>query len=181
MHIIILTNFCMACWKIIVIVIAITCVYHSMNTYLGTWCIFFKWSGSDSTDKEGRISTMLKSVLCSFFLRLPLFGVFFLKALKFFFFLPLNNFLFRQQEADTEAREKHSARSGLYELAWYRPLKFKRSSYFAAGSYSRFVDAMRAAHGHGNKPGGCSLSWAAAFWIMNGVIFYFCNALYRAF
>lgn len=89
MHIIILTNFCMACWKIIVIVIAITCVYHSMNTYLGTWCIFFKWSGSDSTDKEGRISTMLKSVLCSFFLRLPLFGVFFLKALKKIFFPPL--------------------------------------------------------------------------------------------
>lgn len=76
--------------------------------------IFFKWSASDSTDKEGRISTILKSVLCSFFSDSYCLLFFFLKAINFFF--PLNNFLFRQQEADTEAQEKCSARSGLYEL-----------------------------------------------------------------
>ena len=48
------------------------------------------------------------------FLRLPLFAVFLLEGDLIFF--PLYNFLFRQQEADTEAQEKRSARSGLYEL-----------------------------------------------------------------
>ncbi len=88
MHVIILTNFCMARWKILVIIIAITCVCHSMSTYLGTWYIFFKWSGSDSTDKEGGISTILKSVLCSFSLRLLLFAVFLFEG-DLIFFPPL--------------------------------------------------------------------------------------------
>lgn len=81
MHVIILTNFCVARWKIIVVIIAITCVYHSMSAYLGTWCIFLKWSGSDSTDKEGRISAILKSVLCSFFTDSYCLLFFFLKAI----------------------------------------------------------------------------------------------------
>lgn len=108
----------------------------------------FKWSGSDSTDKEGGKSTVLKPVLCSFFSDSHCLLFSFWRRFNFF---SLNNFLFRQQEADTEAREKDSARSGLWELPWYRPLKFKRSSYFVAGSYSCFVGAMRAARGHGNK------------------------------
>ena len=71
MHVIILTNFCMAGWKIIVAIIAITCVYRGGSSYLGTWRVLFKWSASDSTDKEGT----LKSVLCSLFHRLLLFAV----------------------------------------------------------------------------------------------------------
>lgn len=89
MHVIILTNFSMAGWKIIVIIIGITCVYHSMSAYLGTWYIFLKWSGSDSTYKEGRMSTILKSVLCSFFSDSYCLLFSFLKAIYIFFFPPL--------------------------------------------------------------------------------------------
>lgn len=75
MHVIILTNFSMARWKILVIIIAITCVYRSVSTYLGTWYIFFQCSGPDSTDKEG---IKLHTEICSMqlFLRLLLFAVF---------------------------------------------------------------------------------------------------------
>lgn len=55
--------------KILVTIIAITRVYHSRSMYPGTWYIyifFSKCSGSDSVDKEGRISSILKSVQRSF-------------------------------------------------------------------------------------------------------------------
>lgn len=42
------------------------------------------------------------------------------------------------------------------------------------GSYSYFVEVMRAAQRHRNKPGGCSLSYAGAFCIMNSIII-FCS------
>lgn len=51
------------------------------------------------------------------FSQTPTVWCFLFEGALIFFFPPLNNFLFRQQEADTEAQEKHSARSGLYELA----------------------------------------------------------------
>lgn len=52
------------------IVIKIGNAYSSMRRYLGTWCVYFKRSASDSTDKEGRMKTVLKSVARCFFFRL---------------------------------------------------------------------------------------------------------------
>lgn len=56
-------------------------------------------------------------------------------------------------------------------------MKFKRRSFFTVGSYSYFVEAMRAAaQRHGNKPGGYSLRYAEAFCIMNSIII-FCSCI----
>ena len=69
MHVIILTNFCMARWE--------NPCHHNCNYtcvpqqehvpgHLVYIYIFFKCSGADSIDKEGRISSILKSVQRSF-------------------------------------------------------------------------------------------------------------------
>lgn len=110
-----------------------------------------KCAASDSTDKEGGISSRVKSVLHSSSETPTVCCFSFWRQLNFFFPWKF------QQEVDTEVQEKRSARPGLSELQWYTPVKFKRSSSFAVGSYSYFV-VMKGAQSHGNKPGAVVLS-----------------------
>lgn len=139
----------------LVTVIAIACGCHSVSL-ARTRCVciyiyltFCFWQCRQKGQNN------LRSEFCSAaFLRLPLFAVFFFHfSFRIFFPSPWNF----QQEADTEAQGKCSARPGFYELHWYTPVEFKRSCSFAVGSYSYFV-VMRGAQSHGNKPAAVVLS-----------------------
>lgn len=144
MHVIILTNFSVAHWKMLVIIIVITCVCHSNSTYLSTQCIVFKKSCLWQLRQRGWYEH--HSVICyKQLFGLPQFAVFLFEGVLIF--SPLENYSRRL----TQRCKKHSVYPGLCELQWYTPVKFKRSRSFAVGSYSYFV-VMRGAQSHGNKP-----------------------------
>lgn len=152
MHVIILMIFFFLPYSRLVIVIASTCVCHGMSLARTRCVCIYIYLTLCFWQHRQRGQNNLQSEFCSAaFLRLPLFAVFF--SFRIFFPSPWTF----QQEADTEAQEKRSARPGFYELHWYTPVKFKRSCSFAVGSYSYFV-VMRGAQSHGNKPGAVVLS-----------------------
>lgn len=152
MHVIVLTNFSVAHWKILVIIIVITCVCLSNSAYLSTQCIVFKKSCLWQLRQRGWHE--LPSVICyKQLFGLPRFAVFLFEGVLISRPPSLERFSRRL----TQRCKKHSVCPGLCELQWYTPVEFKRSRSFAVGSYSYFV-VMRGAQSHGNKPAAVGLS-----------------------